>query len=137
MFFDFDVDNRNDLSHILLNDQSVHDYVFKTVSEINNILDRVIQVPSAVEMRVWLIKSDMSTSDNENMDWDELILGGRSDVNGFLNVAYRLTLEQVHDKLIETFNEYKSVYTFRHLFDAMLMDLTQKVQEIRQVFKYG
>ena len=131
MFFDFDVDNRNDLSHILLNDQSVHDYVFKTVSEINNILDRVIQVPSAVEMRVWLIKSDMSTSDNENMDWDELILGGRSDVNGFLNVAYRLTLEQVHDKLIETFNEYKSVYTFRHLFDAMLMDLTQKVQEIR------
>lgn len=127
MFFDFDVDNRNDLSHILLDEQSVHDYVFKTVGEINNILDRVIQVPSAVEMSVWLIKSDQSTSDNGDMDWDTLILGGKSDVIGFFNIGYRLTLEEVHDKLIETFNEHKSVYTFKQLFDAMLMDLTQKL----------
>ncbi len=127
MFFDFDVDNRNDLSHILLDEQSVHDYVFKTVNEINNILDRIIQVPSAVEMRVWLIKSDISTSDNEDMDWDTLILGGKSDVPSFINVVYRLSLEEVHDKLIETFSEHKSVYTFKQLFDAMLMDLTQKL----------
>lgn len=127
MFFDFDVDNRNDLSHILLDEQSVHNYVFKTVNEINNILDRVIQVPSAVEMSVWLIKSDQSTSDNGDMDWDTLILGGKSDVIGFFNVDYRLTLEEVHDKLIETFNEHKSVYTFKQLFDAMLMGLTQKL----------
>lgn len=127
MFFDFDVDNRNDLSHILLDEQSVHDYVWKTVGEINNILDRVIQVPSAVEMSVWLIKSDQSTSDNGDMDWDTLILGGKSDVIGFFNVGYRLTLEEVHDKLIETFNEHKSVYTFKQLFDAMLMGLTQKL----------
>lgn len=127
MFFDFDVDNRNDLSHILLNEQDVHDYVFKTVNEINNILDRVVQVPSAVEMRVWLIKSYQSTSDNWDMDWDTLILGGKSDVNGFLNVAYRLTLEQVHDKLIETFNAHKSVYTFKQLFDAMVADLILKM----------
>lgn len=127
MFFDFDVNNRNDLSHILLDEQSVHDYVFKTVREINNILDRVVQVPSAVEMRVWLIKSYQSTSDNWDMDWDTLILGGKSDVNGFLNVAYRLTLEQVHDKLIETFNAHKSVYTFKQLFDAMLTDLILKM----------
>lgn len=127
MFFDFDVDNRNDLSHILLNEQDVHDYVFKTVREINNILDRVVQVPSAVEMRVWLIKSYQSTSDNWDMDWDTLILGGKSDVNGFLNVAYRLTLEQVHDKLIETFNAHKSVYTFKQLFDAMVADLILKM----------
>lgn len=127
MFFDFDVDNRNDLSHILLDEESVHDYVFKTVGELNNILDRVIQVPSAVEMSVWLIKSDQSTSDNGDMDWDTLILGGKSDVIGFFNVGYRLTLEEVHDKLIETFNEHKSVYTFKQLFDAMLMGLTQKL----------
>lgn len=127
MFFDFDVDNRNDLSHILLNEQDVHDYVFKTVGEINNILDRVIQVPSAVEMSVWLIKSDQSTSDNGDMDWDTLILGGKSDVIGFFNVGYRLTLEEVHDKLIETFSGHKSVYTFKQLFDAMLMDVAQKL----------
>lgn len=127
MFFDFDVDNRNDLSHILLNDQSVHDYVFKTVSEINNILDRVIQVPSAVEMRVWLIKSDNSTSDNWDAGWDTLILGGYSKMTGFINVGYRSTLEEVHTKLIQTFNEHKSVHTFKQLFDAMLMDLTQKL----------
>lgn len=127
MFFDFDVDNRNDLSHILLNDQSVHDYVFKTINEINNILDRVIQVPSAVEMRVWLIQSDNSTGYSRDNDWDELILGGKSDVNGLINVDYRLTLEDVHDKLIGTFNAHKSVYTFKQLFDAMLMDLAQKL----------
>lgn len=127
MFFDFDVDNRNDLSHILLDEQSVHDYMFKTVGEINNILDQVIQVPSAVEMRVWLIKSDISTSDNGDMDWDTLIFGGKSDVTSFISVAFRLTLEEVHDKLIGTFNEHKSVYTFKQLFDAMLMDLTQKL----------
>lgn len=127
MFFDFDVDNRNDLSHILLDEQSVHDYVFKTVREINNILDRVIQVPSAVGMRVWLVKSDISTSDHEDMDWDTLILGGYSKVTDFINVVYHLPLEEVHDKLIETFNEYKSVYTFKQLFDAMLMDLAQKL----------
>lgn len=127
MFFDFDVDNRNDLSHILLNDQDVHDYVFKIVNEINSILDRVIQVPSAVEMRVWLIKSDISTSDNGDNDWDTLILGGKSDVPSFINVVYRLPLEEVHDKLIGTFNEHKSVHTFKQLFDAMLMDLAQKL----------
>lgn len=127
MFFDFDVDNRNDLSHILLNDQSVHDYVFKTVGEINNILDQVIQVPSAVEMRVWLIESDNSTSDSWDNDWDTLILGGKSDVTDLINVGYRLTLEEVHTKLIQTFNEHKSVYTFKQLFDAMLMDLAQKL----------
>lgn len=127
MFFDFDVDNRNDLSHILLNDQDVHDYVFKTVGEINNILDRVIQVPSAVEMRVWLIQSENSTGYSRDDDWDELILGGKSDVTDFITVGYRLTLEEVHDKLIATFNEHKSVHTFKQLFDAMLMDLTQKV----------
>lgn len=127
MFFDFDVDNRNDLSHILLNDQSVHDYVFKTVSEINNILDQVIQVPSAVEMRVWLIQSENSTGYSRDNDWDELILGGKSDVTDFITVGYRLTLEEVHTKLIQTFNEHKSVHTFKQLFDAMLMDLTQKV----------
>lgn len=127
MFFDFDVDNRNDLSHILLDEQSVHDYVFKTVNEINRILDQVIQVPSAVGMRVWLVKSDISTSDNEDMDWDTLILGGYSKVTDFINVVYHLPLEEVHDKLIETFNEYKSVYTFKQLFDAMLMDLAQKL----------
>lgn len=127
MFFDFDVDNRNDLSHILLNDQSVHDYVFKTVGEINNILDQVIQVPSAVEMRVWLIQSENSTGYSRDNDWDELIVGGKSDVPSFINVVYRLPLEEVHDKLIETFNEHKSVYTFKQLFDAMLMDLAQKL----------
>lgn len=127
MFFDFDVDNRNDLSHILLNDQSVHDYVFKTVDEINNILDQVIQVPSAVEMRVWLIQSENSTGYSRDNDWDELIVGGKSDVPSFINVVYRLPLEEVHDKLIETFNEHKSVYTFKQLFDAMLMDLAQKL----------
>ena len=127
MFFDFDVDNRNDLSHILLNEQDVHDYVFKTVNEINSILDRVIQVPSAVEMRVWLIQSDNSTGYSRDNNWDELIVGGKSDVNGFLNVAYRLTLEEVHDKLIGTFNEHKSVHTFKQLFDAMLTDLILKM----------
>ncbi len=127
MFFDFDVDNRNDLCHILLNEQDVHDYVFKTVGEINNILDRVVQVPSAVEMRVRLIKRDISTSDNEDMDWDELIVGGNSNVTDFITLGYRLTLEEVHTKLIQTFNEHKSVHTFKQLFDAMLMDLTQKV----------
>lgn len=127
MFFDFDVDNRNDLSHILLNDQSVHDYVFKTVGEINNILDRVIQVPSAVEMRVWLIQNYNSTGYSRDNDWDELVLGGKSDVTGFINVVYRLPLEEVYDKLIQTFNEHKSVYTFKQLFDAMLMDLAQKL----------
>lgn len=127
MFFDFDVDNRNDLSHILLNDQSVHDYVFKTVGEINNILDQVIQVPSAVEMRVWLIQSENSTGYSRDNDWDELIVGGKSDVPSFINVVYHLPLEEVHDKLIETFNEHKSVYTFKQLFDAMLMDLAQKL----------
>ena len=127
MFFDFDVDNRNDLSHILLDEQSVHDYVWKTVGEINNILDRIIQVPSAVEMRVWLIKSDQSTSDNGDMDWDTLIFGGKSDVTSFMSVGFRLTLEDVHDKRIETFNEHKTVYTFKQLFDAMLMGLTQKL----------
>lgn len=127
MFFDFDVDNRNDLSHILLNEQDVHDYVFKTVSEINNILDRVVQVPSAVEMRVWLVQNNNSTGYSRDNDWDELILGGRSDVPSFITVGYRLTLEEVHTKLIQTFNEHKSVHTFKQLFDAMLMDLTQKV----------
>lgn len=127
MFFDFDVDNRNDLSHILLNEQDVHDYVFKTVGEINNILDRVIQVPSAVEMRVWLIQNYNSTGYSRDNDWDELIVGGKSDVTGFLNVAYRLTLERVHDKLVETFNEHKSVHTFKQLFDAMLTDLILKM----------
>lgn len=127
MFFDFDVDNRNDLSHILLNEQDVHDYVFKTVNEINRILDQVIQVPSAVGMRVWLVKSDISTSDNEDMDWDTLILGGYSKVTDFITVGYHLTLEEVHTKLIQTFNEYKSAHTFKQLFDAMLMDLTQKL----------
>lgn len=127
MFFDFDVDNRNDLSHILLDEQSVHDYVFKTVGEINNILDRVIQVPSAVEMRVWLIKSEQSTSDNGNMGWDTLIFGGKSDVTSFISVAFRLTLEEVHDKLIETFNAHKSAHTFKQLFDAMVADLTWKL----------
>lgn len=127
MFFDFDVDNRNDLSHILLNEQDVHDYVFKTVNEINSILDRVIQVPSAVAMRVWLIKSDISTSDNEDMDWDTLILGSYSKMTDFINVGYHLPLEEVHTKLIQTFNEYKNVHTFKHLFDAMLMDLAQKL----------
>lgn len=127
MFFDFDVDNRNDLSHILLNEQDVHDYVFKTVNEINRILDQVIQVPSAVEMRVWLVKSDISTSDNEDMDWDTLILGGYSKVTDFITVGYRLTFEDVHTKLIQTFNKHKSVHTFKQLFDAMLMDLTQKL----------
>lgn len=127
MFFDFDVDKRNDLSHILLNDQSVHDYVFKTVNEINNILDRVIQVPSAVEMRVWLVQSDNSTGYSRENDWDELIVGGKSDVPSFINVVYRLPLEEVHDKLIGAFNEHKSVHTFKQLFDAMLMDLAQKL----------
>lgn len=127
MFFDFDVDNRNDLHLILLNEQDVHDYVFKTVNEINNILDRVIQVPSAVEMRVWLIKFNSSTDDSWESDWDELILGGKSDVTGFLNVAYRFTLEEVHTKLIQTFNEHKSVHTFKQLFDAMLTDLILKM----------
>lgn len=127
MFFDFDVDNRNDLSHILLNEQDVHDYVFKTVNEINSILDRVIQVPNAVEMRVCLIKRDISTSDSWESDWDELILSGYSKMTSFINVGYRLPLEEVHTKLIQTFNEYKSVHTFKHLFDAMLMDLAQKL----------
>lgn len=127
MFFDFDVDNRNDLSHILLNDQDVHDYVFKTVNEINNILDRVIQVPSAVEMRVWLIQSYNSTGYSRDNDWDELILGGYSRVTDFINVGYRLPLGEVHTKLIQTFNEHKSVHTFKQLFDAMLMDLAQKL----------
>lgn len=127
MFFDFDVDNRNDLSHILLNEQDVHDYVFKTVNEINNILDRVIQVPSAVEMRVWLIKFNSTTDYSWDTDWDELILGGYSKMTDFINVGYRLTLEEVHTKLIQTFNEHKSVHTFKQLFDAMLMDLAQKL----------
>lgn len=127
MFFDFDVDNRNDLSHILLDEQSVHDYVWKTVGEINNILDRVIQVPSAVEMRVWLVKYNNSTDGSWDSDWDELILGDYSKVTDFITVGYRLTLEEVHTKLIQTFNEHKSAHTFKQLFDAMLMDLTQKV----------
>lgn len=127
MLFDFDVDNRNDLSHILLNEQDVHDYVFKTVNEINSILDRAIQVPSAVEMHVWLIKRDISTSDSWESDWDELILGGYCKITDFINVGYRLTLEEVHTKLIQTFNEHKSVHTFKQLFDAMLMDLAQKL----------
>lgn len=125
MFFDFDVDNRNDLSHILLNEQDVHDYIFKTVGEINNILDRIIQVPSAVEMRVWLIKSDNSTSDNWDAGWDTLILGDKTDATG--STTHRLTLGQVHTKLIQTFNRHKSVYTFKQLFDAMLTDLIYKM----------
>lgn len=121
MFFDFDVDNRNDLSHVLLSDQSVHDYVFKTVNEINSILDQVIQVPSAVAMHVWLGKIGDLNDVNWDMDWNALV----TDVNGFTN--QRLTLEQVHNRLIETFKSHKSVHTFKQLFDAMLMDLTQKV----------
>lgn len=121
MFFDFDVDNRNDLSHILLDEQNVHDYVFKTVNEINRILDQVIQVPSAVAMHVWLGKRGYLINDvNLDMDWNALV----TDVNGFTNQC--LTLEQVHDRLIETFKSHKSVHTFKQLFDAMLTELAHE-----------
>lgn len=125
MFFDFDVDNRNDLSHILLDEQSVHDYIFKMVGEINNILDRVVQVPSAVEVHVWLTKSNNIKRDDWDMYWNVLILGDKTDATGF--TTHRLTLGQVHTELIQTFNRHKSVYTFKQLFDAMLTDLTYKM----------